>query len=152
MKPHVFPPPSLAQRGSCGLGAPAPPFAPSSIRPLRWSHFLLSLDQPWVFTPPYTCRAGPAWFFSLPRCMPSFSPVYYTPSSSNTLNAILSPKPFSTTPWNQHRVGLFTRHSHSLHFACLCKCLLRSWLYPPSCPQPSSMPHTEQGLGALGSL
>ena len=67
-------------------------------------------------------------------------------------NAILSPRPFSTTPWNQHRVGLFTQHSHSLHFACLCKCLPQSWLYPPSCPQPSSVPHTEQGLGVLGSL
>lgn len=65
MKPHVFPPPSLAQRGSCGLGAPAFPFAPSSIHPLGWSHFLLSLDQPWVFTPSYTRCAGPAWFFSL---------------------------------------------------------------------------------------
>lgn len=72
-----------------------PPFAPSSIRPLRWSHFLLSLDQPWVFTPPYTCRAGPAWFFSLPRCMPSFSPVYYTPSSSNTLKCHSFPKALS---------------------------------------------------------
>ena len=74
MKPHIFRPPSLAQRGSCGLSAPAFPFAPSSIHALRWSHFLLSLDQPWVFIQSYTCRAGPAWFFSLPRCMPSFPP------------------------------------------------------------------------------